>query len=89
MAGRASASGIKLYCRSNGSAHLVLRNSFGKRIQRQQPHFRLVLGAIQPGHSRVGHFPAAASKARFGRQQHVLTLAKLVAHEWLIEPDRA
>ena len=68
--------------------HLILREALGERIQRQQPHLRLVLGAVEPRDARVGHLPAAAAEPRLGGEQHVLALAKFLAHERLVEPDR-
>ena len=48
--------------------HLVLREALGERVQRQQPHFGLVFGAVEPGDARVGHFPAPAAEPRLGRK---------------------
>ena len=44
---------------------------------------------VEPLDAGVGHFPAAARTARLGREKHVLALAKFIAHERLIEPNRA
>src|SRR3954452_18822505 len=70
------------------ATHLVLRQTFGQRIERQKPHLWIVVCAVKPCHARMRHLPAAPSMPRLGRQEHVLPLAKLLAHKRLIKPKR-
>src|SRR4051794_6478158 len=71
---------------SNHATNLVLREPFGERVQWQEAHLRLVLGAIQPSNSRVRHLPPLSAESWCARQQHVLSLAKLFPHERLVKP---
>src|SRR5690349_18392292 len=70
-------------------AQLVLRQPFGEWIERQQAHFGLVVLTVEPSDTWVGHFPAATAVPRFGREEHMLSLAELFAHEGLVEPRGA
>ena len=70
------------------AAHLILREALGERIERQQSHFWLIFGPIEPRDARMRHFPAAAAEPRRGGKQHVLALAEFVAHERLVKPHR-
>ena len=67
--------------------HLILREAFGERVERQQPHFGLVFFAVEPGDARVGHLPSAAAVTGFAGEEHVLAFAEFFAHERLVEPE--
>ncbi len=81
--------GIRFHCPADDFPNLPLLQTFGQGIDGQDFRDRLFFLRVEHLHLRMVHLPDEPFVFRLAGEHHPLPEAELLAHEGLIEPDRA